>query len=45
VNIPNKSGGFTPVTLVKLGDGYIGPQKEFYAGHPTVAQLQVLYGN
>jgi hypothetical protein len=45
VNIPNKNGGFTPVTLIKQNDGYIGPQNEFYAGHPTVKQLQALYGN
>jgi len=44
VNIPKKEGGFIPVKLTKHGNGYIGPQGEFYAGHPTVAQLSVLYG-
>jgi hypothetical protein len=44
VNIPKKSGGFIPVKLTKHGSGYIGPQGEFYAGHPTVEQLSVLYG-
>jgi hypothetical protein len=44
VNIPKKSGGFIPVKLTKHGSGYVGPQGEFYSGHPTVEQLSVLYG-
>ena len=44
INIPNEDGSYTPVTLVKHGEGYLGPQKEYYTGHPTVAQLRVLYG-
>ena len=44
INIPNTSGGFTPVTLTKHKSGYIGPQGEYYEGHPTVQQLRVLYG-
>lgn len=44
VNVPDKDGGFTPVTLIKHADGYIGPQGEFYKDHPTVEQLKVLYG-
>lgn len=45
INIPNSKGGFTPVKLVKSKGGYIGPQGEFYSGHPTIAELKVLYGN
>ncbi len=45
INVPNSQGGFTPVSLVKHEKGYIGPQGEFYPEHPTIAQLQVLYGN
>ena len=45
VNIPNSRGGFTPVTLIRRGDGYVGPQGEFYTGHPTVAALTALYGD
>jgi hypothetical protein len=45
VNIPNSKGGFTQVTLVKLKNGYVGPQGEFYASHPTVDELKALYGN
>lgn len=45
INVPNKTGGFTPVKLVKTEKGYIGPQGEFYPEHPTIAELKVLYGN
>jgi len=44
INIPNVNGSYTPVTLVKQKDGYVGPQGEYYPGHPTVEQLRVLYG-
>ena len=44
INVPNSRGGFTPVLLTKKGNGYIGPQGEYYKGHPTVEQLKVLYG-
>jgi hypothetical protein len=44
INIPNAHGGYTPVTLTKNETGYIGPQGEYYEGHPTVKQLTVLYG-
>ena len=45
VNVPNAGGGYSPVKLVKVDKGYLGPQGEFYAGHPTIAELKVLYGN
>ena len=44
LNIPNANGGYTPVALTKHKTGYIGPQGEYYEGHPTVDQLKVLYG-
>ena len=44
INVPNSRGGYNPVTLVKHGDGYIGPQGEYYKGNPTVEELRVLYG-
>jgi hypothetical protein len=44
VNIPNASGSFTAVKLVRYKDGYLGPQGEYYPGKPTVDQLRVLYG-
>ena len=44
INIPNSNGSYTPVTLWKSFDGYVGPQGEYYTGRPTVEQLKVLYG-
>lgn len=44
INVPNSRGGYTPVTLVKQSNGYIGPQGEYYEGSPTVDQLRALYG-
>lgn len=44
VNVPNSKGGFTPVKLVKHKDGFVGPQGEFYSGHPSIDALKALYG-
>ncbi len=44
INIPNNKGGYTAVTLKRSGNGYIGPQGEFYPEFPKVSQLQVIYG-
>jgi hypothetical protein len=43
VNVPNKSGGYTVVVIKKSGNGYVGPQGEFYATFPKVAQLKAMY--
>ena len=44
VNIPNIKGGYTPVLLKRSGNGFTGPQGEFYSDFPKVSQLQVMYG-
>ena len=45
VNVPNKNGSYTPVTLQPSSSGmYIGPQGELYPNLPTVQQLQNMYG-
>ena len=44
INIPNDKGGYTAVRLKKSGNGYIGPQGEFYSEFPKVSQLKVIYG-
>ena len=44
INIPNSRGGYTAVTLRRSGDGFVGPQGEYYSDNPTVEQLKVLYG-
>jgi len=44
INIPNSRGGYTAVILKRSGNGFIGPQGEFYSEFPKVAQLQTMYG-
>lgn len=44
INIPNDKGGYTAVTLRKSGNGFTGPQGEFYPEFPTVSKLKVVYG-
>ncbi len=44
INIPNNKGGYTAVVLKKSGNGYIGPQGEFYSEFPKVSQLRMMYG-
>ena len=45
MNVPNKNGSYTPVTLQLASSGmYIGPQGEIYPNLPTVVQLQAMYG-
>lgn len=43
VNVPNSSGGYTPVLLKRSGKGFIGPQGEFYAEFPPISQLRAMY--
>jgi len=44
VNVPNNSGGYTAVVVKRSGNGYVGPQGEFYASFPSVSQLKAMYG-
>lgn len=44
INIPNSNGSYTAVTLIRRGDGYVGPQGEYYPNNPTVEQLRAMYG-
>ena len=43
IYIPNGNGSFTVVTLRKTDKGFMGPQGEFYADHPTEDQLKARY--
>jgi len=45
INVPNRRGGYASVTLFRQGNGYIGPQGEYYQGNPTIEQLRTLYGD
>ncbi len=44
VNISNSQGGYTAVAIKKSGDGFIGPQGEYYEEFPKVDQLKLMYG-
>jgi hypothetical protein len=44
INIPNSNGSYTAVTLIRRGNGYAGPQGEYYSTNPTVEQLRAMYG-
>ena len=43
VNVPDSKGGYVAVILHKSGDGYLGPQGEYYPSFPKVDQLQAMY--
>jgi hypothetical protein len=44
VNVPTHSGGYVSITLKRSGNGYVGPQGEFYSVFPKVSDLQIVYG-
>ena len=44
VNIPNTHGGYNAVVIKRFGDGFIGPQGEYYPEFPKIFQLQMKYG-
>jgi hypothetical protein len=44
VNIANPQGGYIAVIIKKSGNGFVGPQGEYYPEFPKVAQLQAMYG-
>jgi len=43
VNIPNANGGYTAVTLKRSGQGFVGPQGEYYSEFPKIDQLRAMY--
>jgi hypothetical protein len=44
INIPNSRGGYTSITLIRSGNGFVGPQGEYYQSYPSVEQLREMYG-
>jgi hypothetical protein len=44
VSIPNFRGGYTTVRIDRFGDGFMGPNGEYYPKFPTVSQLTDTYG-
>jgi hypothetical protein len=43
VHIPGKDGSYLPIELARQGDGYIGPQGEYYPEFPSIEQLKAMY--
>ena len=43
VNVPNDHGGYTAVLIKRSGNGFTGPQGEFYPEFPKVSQLKIIY--
>ncbi|MFA5255249.1 MAG: DUF6515 family protein [Candidatus Omnitrophota bacterium] len=43
INVPNHKGGYTAVILKRSGEGFTGPQGEYYTEFPRVEQLKVMY--
>jgi len=43
IYLPNGNGTFTLVQLSKTGNGYLGPQGEYYPNYPTMDQLKERY--
>ncbi len=44
VNVPNDKGGYNAVIIKRSGQGFVGPQGEFYSEFPKVSQLKLMYG-
>ncbi|MEM8954648.1 MAG: hypothetical protein AAGD22_10895 [Verrucomicrobiota bacterium] len=44
VNVRNRNGSVTPVTLNRVANGWQGPRGEIYSGMPTEDQLRGAYG-
>jgi hypothetical protein len=43
VYVPDSKSGYTAVAIKRSGNGFIGPQGEFYPEFPKVEQLRVMY--
>jgi len=44
VNIPNARGTYSAVSIKRAGNGFVGPQGEYYPEFPKVEQLKLMYG-
>jgi len=44
INVHNSNGSYTPVTLTRQDNVYIGPRGEYYMSLPTEEQLKLAYG-
>jgi len=44
INVQNSNGSFTPITIRRVGNQYVGPRGEYYNAIPTQQQLKTVYG-
>ena len=44
INVPNKDGTTTPITLKRSANGWVGPNGEIYSNLPTSEELRPTYG-
>ncbi len=44
INVKNSNGSYTPVSLRRVGNQYVGPRGEYYPALPTEEQLKIAYG-
>ena len=44
-HLPDFEGGYVDVTLSRTGQGFKGPQDEYYSEFPPMDQLQEMYGS
>ncbi len=44
VNVPNNYGGYKTEIIKRSGNGFVGPQGEFYVEFPRISQLKIMYG-
>jgi len=45
LNIRNKKGEYISITVKPSGNGYVGPQGEYYDEFPKIEHLKVIYGS
>ena len=45
LSIRNREGGYFSITVKPSGDGYIGPQGEYYDEFPKMEHLKMIYGS
>jgi len=45
LSIRNKEGGYFSITVKPSGDGYVGPQGEYYDQFPKIEHLKLIYGS
>ena len=44
INVQKSNGSYTPISLRRAGNQYIGPRGEYYSALPTEQQLKTAYG-